>query len=414
MICILAIYDSKYRNKEALLEYIKSEVIEFSLHYKKNEDKNNYIPNIFRNRYDFRYFEEIRSTNNKLTNAVTTNDDLKSTQGFWRSGKKDEAKIGSNEDNPLDEIDIEQDLDDINANNKPVVKNNFFHQGNVKLKKLTIEQKLRQHNKNTFVYSRKNNLEEINKRKRRSLNNNNNGNYNPEAEFENEEEIKHQKLEEFASIDLTFFEFLLRNIISRTILINSYVIVSIFSPRWKKQSLLLTEHCIMMILISLLLTNDETIDSGSDIVKIIVHAIIIMLCTDFFMYLFAFFFFSFPNKSQRKLYNLVVNNHQLQIIKEWEKTEKRMQKFEIIGMVICVIIWIFAFYISFGFTLVWRYQRKAFLISFSVCFAFNYVVAEFLVEFAIALLYLDRKHNSFLRYCAEFLNNLRNIRCLSP
>ena len=414
MLCILAIYDSKYRNKEALLEYIKSEVIEFSLHYKKNEDKNNYIPNIFRNRYDFRYFEEIRSTNNKLTNAVTTNDDLKSTQGFWRSSKKDEAKIGSNEDNPLDEIDIEQDLDDINANNKPVVKNNFFHQGNVKLKKLTIEQKLRQKNKNTFVYSRKNNLEEINKRKRRSLNNNNKENYNPEAEFENEEEIRHQKLEEFASIDLTFFEFLLRNIISRTILINSYIIVSIFSPRWKKQSLLLTEHCIMMILISLLLTNDETIDSGSDIVKIIVHAIIIMLCTDFFMYLFSFFFFSFPNKSQRKLYNLVVNNHQLQIIKEWEKTEKRMQKFEIIGMVICVIIWIFAFYISFGFTLVWRYQRKAFLISFAVCFAFNYVVAEFLVEFVIALLYLDRKHNSFLRYCAEFLNNLRNIRCLSP
>ena len=414
MLCILAIYDSKYRNKEALLEYIKSEVIEFSLHYKKNEDKNNYIPNIFRNRYDFRYFEEIRSTNNKLTNAITTNDDLKSTQGFWGSGKKDEGKISSNEEHELDEINIEQDLDDVNGNNKPEVKNNFFYQGNVRQKKLTIEQKLRQKNKNTFVYSRKQNVEEINKRKRRSLNNGNNGNYNREAEFEDEEEIKHQKLAEFASIDLTFFEFLLRNIISRSILINSYIIVSIFSPRWKKQSLLLTEHCIMMILISLFLTSDESITSGSDFVKILINSIIIMICTDFFMYIFSFFFFSFPNKSQRKLYNLVINNHQLEIIKEWEKTERRMQKFEIIGMVISVIIWLFAFYISFGFTIVWKYQRKAFLISFAVCCAVNYVVGELLIEFLIAILYLDRKHNYFLRCCAEGLNNLRNIRCLSP
>ena len=139
-----------------------------------------------------------------------------------------------------------------------------------------------------------------------------------------------------------------------------------------------------------------------------------MICTDFFMYIFSFFFFSFPNKSQRKLYNLVVNNHQLEIIKEWEKTEQRMQKFEIIGMVISVIIWLFAFYISFGFTIVWKYQRKAFLISFAVCCVVNYVVGEFLIEFLIAILYLDRKHNYFLRCCAEGLNNLRNIRCLSP
>ena len=75
-----------------------------------------------------------------------------------------------------------------------------------------------------------------------------------DAEYEDADEVRQQQLDEFAHIDLTFSEFLLINIISRSILINSYVIVSIFSPRWKKQSLLLTEHCIMIILGSLFLT----------------------------------------------------------------------------------------------------------------------------------------------------------------
>ena len=149
-------------------------------------------------------------------------------------------------------------------------------------------------------------------------------------------------------------------------------------------------------------------------IKILIISVIIMILTDFFMYIYSFFFFSFPSKSQRKLFNLVSNNHQLKIIKEWDKIEHRMQKFEIIGMIISALIWIFAFYVSFGFTIVWKYQNKAFLLTFAVCFVLNYIVGEIFIEFFIALLYLNRKHNSCFRWLAERLNNLRNIRCLSP
>ena len=307
-------------------------------------------------------------------------------------------------------------MDDIDNKDKPVVNNNFFYQGNVRQKKLTIEQKLRQKNiNNTFVYNRKNKLRDIKNNKRNRINNDRNANdIKLQAEFEEADEIKRQQLEEFASIDLNFIEFLQTNIINRSILINSYVIVSIFSPRWKKQSLLLTEHCVMIIVSSLFLTNDETIRTIYDIKKILIISTICMICTDFFMYLFSFFFFSFPIKSQRKIFDLVINNHQLEILKEWDKTEKRMEKFEIIGMLLSVIIWIFAFYVSFGFTVVWQYQREVFLYTFFISFGFNYLVGELLIEIFIAILYLDRKQNSFLRYCAEGLNNLRNIRCLSP
>ena len=408
-LCILAIYDSQYRNKEALLEYIKEEVIQFSLHYKKQEDKNDYIPNIFRKRYDYRYFKEMPTTNNRLTNVVTTNEDLKTTsQGFWKNDNE------NNNEEKFDEIDLDPDLYDENDNNQPKLRNNFFYLGNVRQKQLTVEQKLRQKNNNTYIYNKKKVLNDIKNGRRTQISNGQNRNENLRAELEEENEVKQQQLEEFASIDLTFFEFLLKNIVSRSIIINSYVIVSIFSPRWKKQSLLLTEHCIMIILLSILLTNDESITIDGSVSKFFIISVISMVCTDFFMYIFTFAFFSFPIKSQRRLYNLVINNHQLEILKEWEKTESRMRKFETIGMILGVLIWIAAFYISFGFTVVWRYQREAFLISFASTFGFNYVAGELLIEILIALLYLGRKHNSFLRNCAKGLNNLRNIRCLSP
>ena len=414
ILCILSVYDSKYRNKEALLEYIKEEVIQYSLHYKSDEDKNNYIPNIFRNKYNVRYFEENRGTITKNTSTYATNEDIKTSTGFWKSDKKSDMNVNS-EGEKMDEVDME-DIMNIN-DQKPKIRSNFFYQGSVKQKKYTLEDKLKRktNNNNNFFYKKKDNVEEIRKRKRRQIQSGINVNNDKnQREFENEDEVRHQQLEEFASIDLTFFEFLLINIISRSILINSYAVVSIFSPRWKKQSILLTEMCVMIILISVFLTNDETIRTKNELSQILVLSVICMVITDFFMYIFNFFFFSFPSKSHRKLYNLVIHDHQLEIIKEWDNIEKRMQKFEIIGMILSVAIWIFAFYISFGFTVVWIYQRKAFLLSFAFSFLFNFIGAELLIEILIAFLYLGREHSSFFRFLAEGLNRIRNIRCLSP
>ena len=176
----------------------------------------------------------------------------------------------------------------------------------------------------------------------------------------------------------------------------------------------MTEIFIMIIFNSIFLTSDESIINSSSIGKIIVNSIYCILITDFLMYIMTFFFFSFPSKVQRTLFKLVTGNKQLDIIKAWEENEKRMKKFEIIGIVLSILIWIFCFYISFGFTVVWRYQNLAFLYTFLFCLLFDFIIGELLIEIFIAILYLDRKHNSFLRYIAEGLNRLRNIRCLSP
>ena len=83
-------------------------------------------------------------------------------------------------------------------------------------------------------------------------------------------------------------------------------------------------------------------------------------------------------------------------------------------MIIYVGIWIYSLYSSFGFTLVWKFQRMAFIECFGITLVFNFIIGEILIELFIALLFLKRKNNFFLRAIAKGLNDLRNFRCLSP
>ena len=225
-------------------------------------------------------------------------------------------------------------------------------------------------------------------------------------------EARNKQIQSFADIKLTFFEFLLLNIKSRSILINSFCIVSIFNPRWKKLSLLMTELCLNMLFVSIFLTSDENAVPSS-VVKMVEYSIFSMLCSDFGMYIIAFLF-KFSIRDGRRLFTLVYSGGQLIIDKQWKIYENKYNKMAIVGMIICGIIWGYSLYSSFGFTLVWKYQKMAFIECFAFCFLFNYIICEFLFEFFIAMLYLGRKHNCFFRGIAEALNKLRNYRCLSP
>jgi hypothetical protein len=231
-------------------------------------------------------------------------------------------------------------------------------------------------------------------------------------EFENEEEAGKQQIQKFADIGLTFWEFLSLNIKSRSMLINSFCIVSIFNPRWKKLSLLMTEMSVLIIFVSVFLTSDENAVHKS-LVKMIQYSVYAMLATDGTIYLAAFFF-KFPIKKQRRLFELVTSGGQIVMLKEWGIVEKKLKKLAIIGMIIFGIIWLFSYYISFGFTIVWKFQRWAFVECLAFSFIFNFIICEFLIEFFIAILYLQRKQNCFCRGIAEGLNKLRNYRCLSP
>ena len=403
---IFSIYDIKFSSQLALIEYIKEQVVNLYLHYKKEKDKKKYIPNKLRNPYDHRNYIDTRDLGPAAySNAMTSKEDLRNNQIFGQNFKK---KKFFEQDIIQEEISFDDDDDifSVNTNKKPSVKNNFFHGGEVKYKRKTAEEGFKK-NKD-FSHNLKNNEIENTESKRKFKYHHN---YLPE-EFENEEDARNEQIQDFADIKLTFFEFLLLNIVSRSILINSFVMVSIFNPRWKKLSLLMTELCLNMTFVSIFLTADEKA-VHSNILKMVEYALLSMLCSDFVIYIIAFFF-KFSVSDQRRLFTLVTQGGQLIIDKEWKIIEKKLKKMAIIGMIINVIIWIYTFYASFGFTLVWKYQRFGYLECFGFCFVFNYIIFELLIELFIAILYLQRKHNWFLRRIAEGLNNLRNYRCLSP
>ena len=403
---ILILYDKRFTNQEGHIEFIKEETVNnLVLYYRKEKDKNKYIPNNLRNPYNHRDFRERREMGPSVYNSESNNE-MNGGRNFGENLKKTTMQTRD----LLDELNSSMDDQNVlDVNKEKVVKKSFFRD-DIRFKKKTVEEQLKKNKskRSTFFYNGNDNRPDNSENKRNFRYHHN---YLPE-EYEEEDEAREQQIQNFADIKLSFSEFLLLNIKCRTVLFNSFCIVSIFSPRWKKLSLLMTEFCLMMIYVSIFLTADENAVETA-IVKMVEYAILSMLTTDFTMYLVAFFF-KFSIEDQKRLLTLVISGGQLVLDKQWKIYSKKLKKRAIIGMIICGIIWLYSFYSSFGFTVVWKFQNMGYIVCFVLCFVFNFVICEFLIEFFLTVLYTQRKHNFFLRWIAEGLNKLRNYRCLSP
>jgi hypothetical protein len=226
------------------------------------------------------------------------------------------------------------------------------------------------------------------------------------------ENENNKRLNKLANLTYPWYKFMGKNILERHIVISPIIKVSIFHPRWKKLTMLVTEVCIMSIMSSILLTADEKITDKTmgGCVKV---AFISMLCANVIIYILAFFF-HFSNNQRKKLNNLVQQSGQLIILKEWEEMTCRNAGFTFLGLVINYGIWAFAFYISIAFVAVWKAQAKAYMISMIWCFSFDFVLFEVVVEMVIALLYIGRDRNELIRKITDFLYRSRNYRCLWP
>ena len=226
------------------------------------------------------------------------------------------------------------------------------------------------------------------------------------------ENENNNRLNKLANLTHPWYKFMGLNILQRHIVISPIIRISIFHPRWKKLTMLVTEVCIMSIMCSVLLTADEKITNKTmgGCVKI---AFISMLCANVIMYILAFFF-HFSHNQRRKLNNLVQQSGQLIILKEWEEMTCRNAGFTFLGLIIHYCIWAFAFYISIAFVAVWKVQADAYVISMIWCFSFDFVLFEVVVEMVIALLYLGRENQELIRKITDFLHRGRNYRCLWP
>ena len=202
------------------------------------------------------------------------------------------------------------------------------------------------------------------------------------------------------------------NFKSRNIVINALGIISLFHPRWKKLTMLMSEIALILLSNSVFLTLNEKV-TYSSVERIIVFSIISTCAADLVLYLLAFFFV-FPPVKIRKLVYLVKGNGDLIILKEWEKMSYIQGYKALIGYIICFIIWVISFYVTFGFTVVWKYQNSAFYICLALSFIFDFLLFEAIIEGICAFFFYKRREIKWMRICGEFLNRLRNYRCMSP
>ena len=400
LVFVLTLYDNRYFLQESLLEFLKREIIRVALPYMKDKDKeiNRLVPTGFN--------PGIKAT--RLFGKKTNLDDelfMSNKLDFGEKDKKDLLNLNKiqdddNADEKTEKIsDGEAESDMVFKKKKKKKKGKFFNKdttsddgGNKKNPFMNEDDLTQAPNTNE-------------KSKARTLN-------NLPSEFEDKDLEYKARLQSFADLNLPMLKFMCANMLERNIFISPIINVSLFNPRWKKLTMLVSEVCIMSTMNSVFLTADEKI-THKTIGGCIKVSILSMLCANTVMYILAVFF-TFSRSQRRRLYKLVTSGGQLIILKEWEDMVCHNAFFTIIGLFIHYGIWAWTFYISVAFVAVWKVQAKAYSICMISGAAFDFLIFEFALEFFISIIYLGRKNNEVFRRIGEFLNRARNYRCLWP
>ena len=396
MILVIALpcYDRRYTDKETVLDFIKEEIAKVHFHYYKDKDflAEQIIPNEFKHQYDPTQFEWRKK---KVTGPRGFDGAM--IAGFETINEEDEYVMSLNKTSKSKKS---EEQNDKNSKDKKISEaksskskfSGFLAKADSDIKFQKLDRKQR---------------ERVEKLRRKKPN----VNY-LEDDFENEEEQKEEALQEYADLNLMTYDFFEKNFLSRNIIRNALFIISIFHPRWKKLTMLMTEIALILLSNSVFLTLNEKVTYKSGL-RIFVFSIISTCAADFVLYLIAFFFV-FPSYKMRRLLYIVTEKGELKILKEWKEMSVVQGFKALAGFFICFIIWVISFYVTFGFTVVWKYQNSAFYICLVLSFLFDFLIFEAIIEGINAFFFHKRRESTWMRFVGEFLNRLRNYRCMSP
>ena len=404
LVICLACYDRKYTDREGLLDFFKEEIVRVNSHYKKNKEDliKQTIPNRLGNGYESGFFGGRKKAYNGprgFDGAMATGEEIINNELnldmlnlFKESDNNKLKELNSEKQND------EEEKDSNSNNNKSRMSkkyNNFFNQGiSDKMKPQRLDRKTR-----TRMQMIRDKL------KTKKI-------YDLDEEFEDKTEQKEKEAQEYVDLDLSTEEFFKINFFSRNILINALFNISIFHPRWKKLTLLLTELALLILFVSIFLTADENVTTSS-ISLIILFSLISSMAANVMIYLLNIFFY-FPPVKFRKLLYLVKAKEDLNILKAWNDMSYSQGYKAFIGYVICLIIWGVSYYVTFGFTVVWKYQNSAFYLCLIIGAVLEFLIFELVIELLNAFFFGNRRDTNWMRTLGQFINKSRNYRCLSP
>ena len=231
-------------------------------------------------------------------------------------------------------------------------------------------------------------------------------------DIENEKENKKRAIENYSNLNCSTYNFIKWNLNKRHILFGPILNRNIFNHRWKKFFVLTTQIYTNMFIISLLLTNDENINSKNK-GKIISTTIITEFISNLTVYMYEWLFIT-STYQRTRMFHLVMNGRQLHIIKAWNRLKKINLIKTIIGIIFCLIIWIINFFITFGFLAVWKNQRNAWITIFILSEFLDLVLCEIIMEIIVGLFFHKRKSYMCIRDFGEWINRFRGYRSMYP
>ena len=228
-------------------------------------------------------------------------------------------------------------------------------------------------------------------------------------DYEKEKKIA---LDEYTRLNNTPFEFFKYNLKTRHILLAAFNNLTLYHNRWKKLILLLTQFFIDELCLSIILTSDENI-LLNNITKMIIASLLSMLASNLLIHLIIpFFVVSFYNR--RKMFRCAEKGEELLVLKFWSRLSKKISIKNIFAFIFIAIFWILNFYVTLGFTAVWKVQRLSFIVCFAITIIIDLVIGEVLIEGICTFFFIIRKKYNLVRNLGELINRYRNYRTLYP
>jgi hypothetical protein len=123
--------------------------------------------------------------------------------------------------------------------------------------------------------------------------------------------------------------------------------------------------------------------------------------------------FHIPIEVFRELYWTIILEPGLKILKDWEENNKGNFCRNLWGLFIHIIIYLLAFFISFGFCTVYQYQLTTWIFMLIAAIVWDFLILEIIWELIIAIFYSLRKKSRIYLRIGEFINRTRNYKCLT-
>ena len=399
---VLGLYDSLYFVKESLLESLKKEIIKVFLPYRTEKEKEKEASKLIPIELDPKLIKEKKfgdklNENNRY--GKETQEDLKEEKGSKKP--KDDLRLSRN--TKISTESSERLKLSRGAKNKSKEHLSRKKKGDESLNETVLKDDIKLdldlEIKNFYRMNLgKKDLFELNP------------NRLPDT-FETKDIEYKRRLYGYSNLGLSFCQFFGKNFLQRNILITPFFNISLFAPRWKKLIGFTTEIALEMLLLAVFLTNDEKA-TDENLVLLVQYSVYTVLITDAFMHFFAIFL-QVSDKQKRRLLKIILLKGQLIVLKEYEDMQCINTFITVIGLSIGLVIWGFSFYMSFTFYSVWKVQNRAFIDSFFITIVIDFFVLEFIYELFLSIIYTQRKSSELFKRLGEFLNRVRNHRCMS-